>query len=128
PQESSQVREEERKEDQKRKGKVGGRGKQSAEAELGGPRNADLTLINWGSTWGPAHEAILQVEEKEGMKVNSLEFPTIFPFHVDEAQKLLRGVKQSLAVEGNYTGQFARLLRAETGYKPDHFYGRYDGE
>jgi len=31
-------------------------------------------------------------------------------------------------VEGNYTGQFARLLRAETGYKPDHFYGRYDGE
>jgi len=37
-------------------------------------------------------------------------------------------VKQSLAIEGNYTGQFTRLLRAETGYKPDHFFGKYDGE
>ncbi len=120
--------EERRKMHEKRMRKLDGLRKDSPAPELWGSRNADLTLINWGSTWGPAHEAILQVEEKEGMKVNSLEFPTIFPFHVDEAQKLLRGVKQSLAVEGNYTGQFARLLRAETGYKPDHFYGRYDGE
>src|SRR5438309_1924551 len=88
----------------------------------------NLAEILWGSTWGAAHEAILQVEEREGVKANTLEFPTIFPFHVEETLQLLRGVKQSLAVEGNYTGQFARLLRAETGYKPDHFYGRYDGE
>jgi pyruvate/2-oxoacid:ferredoxin oxidoreductase alpha subunit len=85
-------------------------------------------VILWGSTWGAAHEAILQVEEREGLTANTLEFPTIFPFHVDETLQLLRGVKQSLAVEGNFTGQFCRLLRAETGYKPDHFYGRYDGE
>jgi len=120
--------EERRKMHEKRMRKLDGLRKDSPPPEMWGSRNADLTLISWGSTWGAAHEAILQVEEKEGMKVNSLEFPTIFPFHVDEAQKLLRGVKQSLAVEGNYTGQFARLLRAETGYKPDHFYGRYDGE
>jgi 2-oxoglutarate ferredoxin oxidoreductase subunit alpha len=120
--------EERRKMHEKRMRKLDGLRKDTPPPELWGSKNADLTLIHWGSTWGPAHEAILQVEEQGGLKVNSLEFPTIFPFHVDDTQKWLRGVKQSLAVEGNFTGQFARLLRAETGYKPDHFYGRYDGE
>ena len=120
--------EERRKMHEKRMRKLDGLRKDTPRPEIWGPKNADLTVILWGSTWGAAHEAILQVEEKEGLKANSLEFPTIFPFHVDETLQLLRGVKQSLAVEGNYTGQFSRLLRAETGYKPDHFYGRYDGE
>jgi 2-oxoglutarate ferredoxin oxidoreductase subunit alpha len=120
--------EERRKMHEKRMRKLDGLRKDTPKPEIWGPKNADLTVILWGSTWGAAHEAILQVEEHEGIKVNSLEFPTVFPFHVEETQQLLRGVKQSLAVEGNFTGQFARLLRAETGYKPDHFYGRYDGE
>src|SRR6267378_3768131 len=120
--------EERRKMHEKRMRKLDGLRKDTPRPEIWGPRNADLTVILWGSTWGAAHEAILQVEEKESLKANTLEFPTIFPFHVDETLQLLRGVKQSLAVEGNYTGQFSRLLRAETGYKPDHFYGRYDGE
>src|SRR5881409_596807 len=63
-----------------------------------------------------------------GSWVNSLEFPTLFPFHTEATLGLLKNVKQSLAIEGNYTGQFTRLLRAETGYKPDHFFGKYDGE
>jgi len=120
--------EERRKMHEKRMRKLEGLRKDTPRPELWGPRNADLTLILWGSTWGAAHEAILRVDESEGVKVNSLEFPTLFPFHVDETEQLLRGVKQTLAIEGNYTGQFTRLLRAETGYKPDHFYGKYDGE
>jgi 2-oxoglutarate/2-oxoacid ferredoxin oxidoreductase subunit alpha len=120
--------EERRKMHAKRMRKLDGLRKDTPPPEVWGPKNADLTLIVWGSTWGPAHEAILQIEEKEGIKVNSLEFPTLFPFHTEQTQQILRGVKQSLAVEGNYTGQFSRLLRAETGYKPDEFYGRSDGE
>jgi len=120
--------EERRKMHAKRMRKLDGLRKDTPRPELWGPKNSDVTLLSWGSTWGAAHEAIGQVEEKEGVKVNSLEFPTIFPFHVEETLQMLRGAKQTLAVEGNYTGQFARLLRAETGYKPDHFYGRSDGE
>jgi 2-oxoglutarate ferredoxin oxidoreductase subunit alpha len=120
--------EERRKMHAKRMRKLDGLRKDTPPPELWGSRNADLTLIVWGSTWGAAHEAIMQIEEKEGVKVNSLEFPTLFPFHAEQTQQILRGVKQSLAVEGNYTGQFSRLLRAETGYKPDHFYERSDGE
>lgn len=120
--------EERRKMHAKRMRKLDGLRKDTPRPELWGPKNADVTLLSWGSTWGAAHEAIGQVEEKEGVKVNSLEFPTIFPFHDEETLQILRGTKQTLAVEGNYTGQFARLLRAETGYKPDSFYGRSDGE
>ncbi|HEY7587800.1 MAG TPA: 2-oxoacid:acceptor oxidoreductase subunit alpha [Thermoplasmata archaeon] len=113
---------------EKRMRKLEGLRKDAPAPELWGPKNADLTLILWGSTWGPAHEAILYLEDHENTSVNSLEFPTLFPLHIDEANRLLRGAKKTLAVEGNYTGQFSRLLRAETGYKPDHFYGKYDGE
>src|SRR5256885_14556081 len=100
--------EERRKMHEKRMRKLDGLRKDTPRPEIWGPKNADLTVILWGSTWGAAHEAILQVEEK-GLKANSLEFPTIFPFHVDETLQLLRGVKQSLAGEGNYTGQSSRL-------------------
>ncbi len=113
---------------EKRMRKLDGLRKDTPPPELWGTKNADLTLIHWGSTWGPAREAILQVDEREGIKVNSLEFPTVFPFHVDETLDILKGVKRSLSIEGNYTGQFARLLRAETGYKPDVSFHKYDGE
>ena len=68
------------------------------------------------------------MDEEDGIKVNSLESPTLFPFHSDETLAILKGVKKSLAIEGNYTGQFTRLLRAETGYHPDVSLRKYDGE
>ena len=96
--------------------------------ELWGPDNADLTVISWGSTQGPVREAIMNLEESDGLSVNSLEYAYLFPFHGEETLDLLRGAKKTLAVEGNYTGQFTRLLTAETAYKPDAFFGKYDGE
>jgi len=113
---------------EKRMRKLAGLRKDTPPPELWGPVNADLTLILWGSTQGPAREAILRVEAEDGIAVNSLEFPTLFPVHVDEALAQLRRAKRTLAVEGNFTGQFSRLLRAETGCKPDHVYSKYDGE
>ncbi len=120
--------EERRKMHEKRMRKLEGLRQDTPPPELWGSRNVDLTLIHWGSTWGPAHEAILQIEEQEGIHVNSLEFPTLFPFHADETLQTLKGVKKTLSIEGNYTGQFARLLRAETGYKPNFAFPKYDGE
>ncbi|MEK6911218.1 MAG: 2-oxoacid:acceptor oxidoreductase subunit alpha [Candidatus Thermoplasmatota archaeon] len=96
--------------------------------ELWGPNNADLTVISWGSTQGPLREAIMNLQESDGLSVNSLEYAYLFPFHGEETLDILRGAKKTLAVEGNYTGQFTRLLTAETAYKPDAFFGKYDGE
>jgi 2-oxoglutarate ferredoxin oxidoreductase subunit alpha len=120
--------EERRKMHDKRMRKLEGLRKDTPPPELLGTPNADLTLISWGSTWGPAHEAMLHVEEEEGFKVNSLEFPTLFPLHLEETMDHLKTARKTLALEGNYTGQFTRLLRAETGYKPDLSFHKYDGE
>ena len=120
--------EERRKMQEKRMRKLEGLRKDMPPPEMWGSPNADLTLIHWGSTWGPAHEAILQVEEKEGIHVNSLEFPSLFPFHADETLRILKNVKRTMSIEANYTGQFARLLRAETGYKANFSFFKYDGE
>ena len=120
--------EEPRKMHEKRMRKLEGLRKDMPPPELWGSPNADLTLIHWGSTWGPAHEAILRVEEKEGIHVNSLEFPSLFPFHADETLRILKNVKRTMSIEANYTGQFARLLRAETGYKANFSFFKYDGE
>ena len=112
----------------KRMRKLDGLRKDTPAPERWGPSNADLTLLTWGSTQGPAREAILRLEADDGVKVNAIESPTLFPLHGEETRELLRGAKRTLAVEGNYTGQFARLLRTETGFAVDHFYGKYDGE
>lgn len=70
----------------------------------------------------------MNIQESDGLSVNSLEYAYLFPFHGEETLDLLKSAKKTLAVEGNYTGQFARLLTAETAYKPDAFFGKYDGE
>ncbi len=119
--------EERRRMHEKRMRKLDGLRKDTPPPELWGPTDAEVTLISWGSTWGPAHEAVLHLEE-DGIRVNSLEFPTVFPFHVDAANAFLRTTKRTLSVEGNYTGQFARLLRAETGHVPTSSLHKYDGE
>ena len=112
----------------KRMRKLEGLLKDTPGPELWGPERADLTLVSWGSTQGPAREAISRVNSEDHVKVNSLEYCYLFPFHSDETNSILKGARMTMAVEGNYTGQFARLLRAETGIAMDHHYHRFDGE
>lgn len=95
--------------------------------ELWGASEADLTILSWGSTCMTVREAIARLEA-EGRTVNALEFFHLFPIRVEETQEILERVGTTLCVEGNYTGQFSRLLRAETGYKVDHMLTKYDGE
>ncbi|HYS72221.1 MAG TPA: 2-oxoacid:acceptor oxidoreductase subunit alpha, partial [Thermoplasmata archaeon] len=95
--------------------------------ELWGAAGADLTIVSWGSTAMTVREAIIRMASK-GYKVNALEFFDLYPFKAEETQDLLERVDTTLCVEGNYMGQFAHLLRAETGYKVDHMLTKYDGE
>ena len=113
---------------EKRMRKLDGLRRDTKGPELWGPQDADLTLISWGSTQGPLREAVLNLQETEGLSVNSLEFSYLFPFHAEETRAVLARAKRTLAVEGNFTGQFSRLLTAETGIRPDRFLGKYDGE
>jgi hypothetical protein len=94
---------------------------------LEGRAQAEVTLLGWGSTWSVIREAAEQLNAA-GIATNQLHFKYIHPFHGAEARRILEGCKRTVMVENNFTGQFARHLRAETGIAVDHLLVRYDGE
>ena len=94
---------------------------------LEGPAQAAVTLIGWGSTWSVIQEAAAQLTEA-GVRANQLHFKYLHPFHGAEAKAILEACERTVVVEANFTGQFARHLRAESGFSVDHVLVRYDGE
>ncbi len=95
--------------------------------QLEGPADADITLIGWGSCWGVIHEAVSLLTEL-GIRANHLHIRYLYPFHSKEVREILQACRHTAAVECNYTGQFARHLRAETGFSVDDLILKYDGE
>ena len=98
-----------------------------APPELEGPADADVTLVGWGSTYGVIKEAIEQLAEK-GVKANQLPIKWIVPFHADAVTEILTSAKQVIIVENNYSGQFYRYMRSETGLSVHGHIRKYDGE
>ena len=64
----------------------------------------------------------------EGYNVNHIHFKWIYPIDEEKINEILSKCEQSIIVECNYTGQFARFLRGETGFKADGHIRKYDGE
>ncbi|HKZ78053.1 MAG TPA: 2-oxoacid:acceptor oxidoreductase subunit alpha [Pyrinomonadaceae bacterium] len=95
--------------------------------KLEGPPDAEVTLIGWGSTKGVIGEAIALLAA-QGITANHLQVKYLHPFHSKEVSEMLRGMKRTFCVECNYTGQFARHLRAETGFGVNDLILKYDGE
>jgi 2-oxoglutarate/2-oxoacid ferredoxin oxidoreductase subunit alpha len=95
--------------------------------KLEGPADAPVTLIGWGSTDGVIREA-RGLLAKEGIGSNQLQFKYLHPFHAREATQILKNCKMLIGVEGNFSAQFARFLRAETGIGVHESVLRYDGE
>jgi 2-oxoglutarate/2-oxoacid ferredoxin oxidoreductase subunit alpha len=116
-----------RKVQEKRMRKLDGLLRDTEPPVLEGPQDADVTLIGWGSTKGVIHEAIVQLAS-EGIRANQLQIKYLVPFHSNEITQILRNCKKTICVEANYTGQFARHLRAETGITVDHHILKYDCE
>jgi hypothetical protein len=94
---------------------------------LEGRAGAEVTLIGWGSTWSVIHEAAEQLN-RAGITTNQLHFKYMHPFHGTEASAILKTCKRTIVVENTFSGQFARHLRAESGFTVDHVLTRYDGE
>jgi 2-oxoglutarate ferredoxin oxidoreductase subunit alpha len=95
--------------------------------KLEGPAGADVTLVGWGSTWGVIVEAVERLN-REGISANHLQINMLVPFHVKEVTDILSRSKKIVIVENNFSGQFARHLRAETGLVAKGHIRKYDGE
>ena len=94
---------------------------------LSGPRDADVTLIGWGSTKGVIEEAC-EILNEEGVSANQLQIRWLVPLHGEAILDILRDSRHTIIVENNYSGQFARYLRSETSFVPDGHIRKYDGE
>ena len=94
---------------------------------LWGPRDADVTLIGWGSTKGVIEEAC-EILTEQGIPANQLQIRWLVPLHGDAILDILKGARQTIIVENNFSGQFARYLRSETSFVPDGYIRKYDGE
>ena len=94
--------------------------------ELTGEKGADLLLVCWGSSLGPVLEA-LAVLRGQGRNVASLHFSQVWPLVPDQFLDILQASGKVVCVEGNATGQFARLIQRETGFAMPSRIARYDG-
>ena len=95
--------------------------------ELEGPSDADVTLIGWGSTFGVITEAVELLKDR-GISANHLPIKWIIPFHADAVTEIVNAARRTIVVENNYSGQFYRYMRSETGLSVDGHIRKYDGE
>jgi 2-oxoglutarate ferredoxin oxidoreductase subunit alpha len=99
-----------------------------APPDLYGDHEARVVLIGWGSTYGVMKEAVDELAKS--MSIAMLHFSEIFPLPnlaPFDYLAFLRQAQHTLCIENNATGQFSRLLRAETGFEFMARINKYDG-
>lgn len=89
---------------------------------LYGPRNADLTIVSWGSNKGVILEAMKYFD-----RVNFLHLTWVSPFPARAVKNVLENARQILNVECNANGQMAGLIKEQTGIGIKHNLLKYDG-
>lgn len=93
-----------------------------------GSPKPEVVIAGWGSTYGVMREAVDALSEYKDIAM--LHFSEIYPFPpVNKFNYLdiLKKAKLTVCVENNATGQFARLMKSETGYAFNRLINRYDG-
>lgn len=93
--------------------------------KLHGPKNAELTIVSWGSSKSAILEAMNRVN-KPGTSVNFLQILYPCPFPAAAVQAILQSCKKTLLIEGNKTAQLAGMIRSHTGFAMDASYLKYD--
>jgi len=111
---------------EKRMKKAAGLVKEVTPPEYFGSKNPDLLLVSWGSTKGAVLEAAEEISGK-GKAAGVLHFSQVWPLVPNQFIGCLQGAKQVVAIEGNVAGQFAGLIRRESGFEIGRHIGRYDG-
>jgi len=83
---------------------------------LYGDARPEIVIAGWGSTYGVMKEA---VDVLSNRSIAMLHFSEIYPFPLIEKfnfLNILNNAKLTVCIENNATGQFARLIKAETGF------------
>jgi 2-oxoglutarate/2-oxoacid ferredoxin oxidoreductase subunit alpha len=111
---------------EKRLGKLGVLKAGVAPPQYGGDDNPEILLVSWGSPRGAVIEAIAILREL-GLRSASLHFPQVWPLVPELFTQHFETASTIVMVEGNATGQFAGIIRRETGIAITNRVSRYDG-
>jgi len=110
----------------KRMRKLEAAAKEMRPPTLYGPQEADFTFVSWGSTYGSLREAVDRLNA-QGVPANMLHIVDVWPFPAEPASRMLAAAKRTIAVENNYSGQMADLIRMATGHQIADRILKYDG-
>lgn len=111
---------------EKRFRKLKGMAKEPGAPTWYGAKKPVITLACWGSAYGAVREAV-DALNVTGIKAGMAHFNRLAPFPSGEARALLAQKAALHTVEGNFTGQLAKLLARETGIRTGAPVTRYDG-
>ena len=94
---------------------------------LYGAKKADITFICWGSTLAPLQAAMNELNKTKKNKANILQFVDLWPLNIEKTRPYLEKAGKLIAVEGNFTGQLASLLKTMMGVEVAGKILKYDG-
>ncbi|KKG07479.1 2-oxoacid:acceptor oxidoreductase subunit alpha [Methanosarcina sp. 2.H.A.1B.4] len=95
---------------------------------LYGDPSPEIVLMGHGSTYGVIKE-VVDILSKD-RKIAMMHFSQVYPLPERDRFdyiELLENAKLAISIENNATGQFAKLIRAETGFEFTHQILKYDG-
>jgi len=95
---------------------------------LYGDPSPEIVLVGHGSTYGVIKEVVDILSRDR--KVAMMHFSQVYPLPERDRLdyiELLEKAKFAISIENNATGQFAKLIRAETGFDFTHQVLKYDG-
>ena len=85
-----------------------------ARHELYGDEQPEIAIIGFGSTYGPVREAVAALRER-GLSVGAFYPRVLGPFPAERVSEFAANATRVVVPEVNFTGQLARLVRAECG-------------
>lgn len=94
--------------------------------EIHGKHRENL-VICWGSSYGPCLDAVQALQDR-GKKVSLMHIKQLWPLHEEKITDVFKGFKHLVMVEGNATGQLARVLLSATSIRVDEQIHKFDGK
>jgi 2-oxoglutarate ferredoxin oxidoreductase subunit alpha len=91
-----------------------------------GDGHAVFTVMSWGSNKGAILEA-LQRLAADGIAARLVQVRLLWLFPAEEIRPWLEAAAPLVVVESNFSGQFAQLLREQTGRLSDYLIVKYNG-
>ncbi len=91
-----------------------------------GDRDAEVTLVGWGSTKGPALEA-LKMLRRDGVKARFVQVIYMEPFPSEAVGEAFKCGGKYMLIEANMTAQLGKLLMLHNGFAFEHVLLKYDG-